>query len=294
MSPNAVPDRNKSALIKSVALHVLIIGLLIAVPFLHLPEQKEPQVIQAYVMPKAAKPTPKPPEPAPQPKVEPPKPEPKPVPQPEPKPEPKPTPKPVEHKPEPTPLPKVENKKAAIAKAEPKPEPKPQPKVEPKPEPKPQPKPKPVPKPLISADDELKQIEQQTKAAQKQQADARHQQELEDMQRQSDQVKADAARRADSAIIGKYTAQIRTQIEQHWSRPLSAKCGMTTRLRITMLPGGEVGSVIVSTSSGDAAFDSSAKAAVDKASPLPVPDDPKLFANFRSIQFDFSPKDMCN
>ena len=48
-------------------------------------------------------------------------------------------------------------------------------------------------------------------------------------------------------------------------------------------PGGVVINVSVARSSGNPALDNSARAAVFKASPLPVPDDPDLFNAFRQI-----------
>ena len=38
-------------------------------------------------------------------------------------------------------------------------------------------------------------------------------------------------------------------------------------------------------------FDRSVENAVYKAEPLPLPDDPTLFDNFREIDFDFKPKE---
>ena len=54
---------------------------------------------------------------------------------------------------------------------------------------------------------------------------------------------------------------------------------------------GTVISAEVISSSGDEIFDRSAENAVQKASPLPVPNDKELFTQeFRSFQFLFNPK----
>jgi len=42
-------------------------------------------------------------------------------------------------------------------------------------------------------------------------------------------------------------------------------------------------------SSGNTTFDRQAELAVRKASPLPVPDDPRLFQQMKDIQFEFDP-----
>jgi colicin import membrane protein len=49
-----------------------------------------------------------------------------------------------------------------------------------------------------------------------------------------------------------------------------------------------VESVKVSQSSGNAAFDRQAMAAVQKASPLPIPDDPSIAKDFAEITLPFS------
>jgi len=56
-----------------------------------------------------------------------------------------------------------------------------------------------------------------------------------------------------------------------------------------MMPSGAVTGVQIAQSSGDTAFDNSAVAAVQKASPLPVPGDPEVLAKFRNFNFRFKP-----
>ena len=59
-------------------------------------------------------------------------------------------------------------------------------------------------------------------------------------------------------------------------------------VRITMNSDGRVLSVLITKSSGDDAFDASIKAAIERSSPLPVPDDDALFQKeFRSAVFTF-------
>lgn len=97
----------------------------------------------------------------------------------------------------------------------------------------------------------------------------------------------------DEAGIREYEGLIAAEVEKRWSRPPSARAGMTARLRITLIPGGEVIDVRVVRSSGDPAFDRSAENAVRMAGRLPVPADPRLFNTyFRQINFDFDPKDL--
>jgi colicin import membrane protein len=64
---------------------------------------------------------------------------------------------------------------------------------------------------------------------------------------------------------------------------------MTCIIAIRTAPNGQVIAAQVTKSSGDPAFDRSAEAAVRKASPLPMPPDPKVAAKFFSFSLRFKP-----
>lgn len=282
--------------LKSLALHLLVLALLVLAPQLKLPKEHTQQAIQAYVVQRRASPPPPepvtPPAPEVQPAVEP-------APQPQIQPRPRPHPLPVK-------LPKapVKHKLAIPAEAPPPPpvvKPVPKPKAQPHPAPVPLPPPvvktppKPKPKPVrqqISAadvDSELADVENQTAAIKKQQ----RQQQLQEMQRETDASLQALNQRADKEIVEEYKTKIMQQIKQQWRRPLSARNGMTVVLHIRLLPGGEVSRVDVVSPSGDPAFDASAQNAVNNASPLAVPDDTEVFSNnFRSLTMKFHPEDL--
>ncbi len=66
---------------------------------------------------------------------------------------------------------------------------------------------------------------------------------------------------------------------------------MKCTIYIRMIPGGEVIEARVVQSSGDPNFDSQAEGAVRRASPLPVPDDARLFHQyFREMKLVFEPE----
>lgn len=90
--------------------------------------------------------------------------------------------------------------------------------------------------------------------------------------------------------IDKYKALIIQAISQQWIVPQSVQDNETGKLLVTLAPGGMVLSVQIVQSSGDAALDRSARAAVFKASPLPVPDDSALFENFRQLNLTVAPQ----
>ena len=90
-----------------------------------------------------------------------------------------------------------------------------------------------------------------------------------------------------------YVANIQDRIVRKWSRPPSARNGMRCVLRVVLLPTGEVLQASVEESSGNEAFDNSAKRAVFMASNLPVPEDNFLFEkSFREFTLLFRPDDL--
>ena len=63
-------------------------------------------------------------------------------------------------------------------------------------------------------------------------------------------------------------------------------------LRVTIIPGGEIGGVEIINSSGDPTFDRQAENAVRKAAPLPFPTEPRLMNRLRKFTLDFDPRDL--
>lgn len=268
----------------SLILHgVLIVLLWVYAKPATLPEP--PKVMQAILMAAPAgsnRPTPPAAEPVAAEPVKPPPPTPEPV-----KPEP---PKPVPPKPAPAKVPPPKPEPAR------KPIPEPQKPVVSKPEPV-------KPKPLPDEDEELAAVEKETKRIADEQAIARKQREAEQrlkaaaeaLKAEADAIAADAANeraRRMSAQIGEFQLAINRKIKANWRRPAAVSGKLVTELRITLLPGGEVASVVVVKSSGSDAFDESAKDAVSRANPLPVPADPALFREqFKVLLLKFKPEE---
>lgn len=209
-------------------------------------------------------------------------------------PPPQPAPPPAKTEP-PKPLPKEAAKPAPTAKpveAE-----KPAAKVPPKAEP-----PKPEPKPAIDPrrmDEELAEVEAETqrmeKARKQREAELRQQalnQALNAEAEAAAQLAANARAREQAALIAQYQLAINRKIKSQWRRPPSTTGRLETVMRITLLPGGEVASVVIVSSSGNAAFDASAQEAVGRADPLPVPSDPTLFREqFKVLLLKFKPEE---
>jgi len=94
-------------------------------------------------------------------------------------------------------------------------------------------------------------------------------------------------------VVGSVGAEIEKIVEQNWSPPPSARRGMQTVLRVSLVPTGGLSSVEVVESSGDSAFDRSVTLAVQKAEPFDAVKalSPVVFEkNFRVFLFRFNPK----
>ena len=90
-----------------------------------------------------------------------------------------------------------------------------------------------------------------------------------------------------AGLQNRYAADIRARIERAWNRPPSARAGLKCSVTVTQVPGGTVTDVRIDKCNGDSAVIESIKLAVFRASPLPAPPDPSLFA--RTLQLEFSP-----
>lgn len=91
-------------------------------------------------------------------------------------------------------------------------------------------------------------------------------------------------------VVSLYKAQILRAIGQNWLIPGGANRQLSCVYLIQLGPGGVVLGVKLMQSSGNSALDRSARVAIFKASPLPVPKDPALFDNFRELRLTVSPK----
>ncbi|MCK0538201.1 cell envelope integrity protein TolA [Alcanivorax quisquiliarum] len=240
----------------SVLLHLLVVGLVMfswaGTPELRRPKPAPPH-IQAVVLerPQPAAPKPAAPQPPPRPTPPPPRPDP-------------PAPKPAPPKPAPTPAPK--------------------PAPAPAPEPAPQPAPTPPPPAPSFEQPDLTELLAQEEVTRAEQRQAASEQTPQPAQSDSDSLEADPE-------TAEYVAAIQSTVGRRWTRPPSARNGMEVKLNVRLAPGGDVLSVTLQQSSGDAALDRTAVAAVKNAGRLPVPDG-AAFEKFREFTFLFRPEDM--
>ncbi|OGT37425.1 MAG: protein TolA [Gammaproteobacteria bacterium RIFCSPHIGHO2_12_FULL_38_14] len=92
--------------------------------------------------------------------------------------------------------------------------------------------------------------------------------------------------------VNKYKALMLQAISEQWIIPLQANKKLYCELIIRLAPSGMVLDVQVKKSSGDPSLDASARAAVLKASPLPVPSNPQAFETFRQFVLKVKPENV--
>ncbi|MGV8862407.1 MAG: energy transducer TonB [Pseudomonas sp.] len=97
-------------------------------------------------------------------------------------------------------------------------------------------------------------------------------------------------------IVNSIDGLIVEQTAENWTRPKSARNGMTVVLLIEMLQDGTMKSVSVVKSSGDTPFDDSAVTAVKDIGRLPQMQylKPNDFQPYRSFKMTFSPEDLAS
>ena len=138
-------------------------------------------------------------------------------------------------------------------------------------------------KALAEEDARLKKLAQQKVAEEKRLADLR--QKKQALQKQQE---AEAKRLAE--FKKKHKALIVHAISQQWILPDNVDRGLSSQFRIRLAPDGSVLDVSLIHSSGDPVLDRTARAAIYKASPLPVPREPDAFNVFRDISLTVRPE----
>jgi colicin import membrane protein len=203
----------------------------------------------------------------------------------------------------------------------PPPRPAPEPKPAPPPPPpvvKPVPKPPPEPvekKAAAKADIELKaklEKEKEARAAKQAEEDRRKQDEAkkreaadkqralkeeqakladaERLRREQDELarKAnEAAATAQAKMMASFVDKIRGKVRKFIVEPPGVPPTATAEFDVVLIPGGDVLSVKLRRSSGNALYDEAVERAIRRAEPLPIPPEPQLFPQFRELLLRF-------
>lgn len=107
----------------------------------------------------------------------------------------------------------------------------------------------------------------------------------------SDQQQLNAAKQQMlNKELARYASLIKNAIGNNWNVPQNVAANLSCVLLIRLSDNGHVLAVQLVKTSGDPVLDRSAEAAVYKASPLPVPDNPEIMQMVREIRLTLTPK----
>ncbi len=129
---------------------------------------------------------------------------------------------------------------------------------------------------------ELEKKRKEEEARKRQEEEQRLQAELAEEQKQREAKQRSQDQQLLQSIVGKIKRSIISNFNKS-GLPNGLECVLSVRL----VPGGEVISVTISKSSGNDIFDRRALLAVQKASPMPIPEDVATFERLRLRQFAF-------
>jgi len=133
---------------------------------------------------------------------------------------------------------------------------------------------------------EKKKREEEKKRKEKEEAERKAREKALQEQLEAEQKAVQEAK--DLSEIQKYQIRIARAIENKFNR-LGLEEGLSCVILIRMIEGGKVVEASIVKSSGNDLFDKRAEDAVYKSSPLPVPDETRLFEKMRNIRFTFEP-----
>lgn len=145
----------------------------------------------------------------------------------------------------------------------------------------------------VAQEQAQEKADRQRAEQQRQQEQALAEQLAREQAAQQQKAEQEAKRQAERAAVleADFIEQIRAKVSSVWRYPPSVRPDQEVSVRIQLVPTGEVIQVQVVRSSGHAALDRSVEQAVMRASPLPVPDDIRLFEQkFRNLTINFRPE----
>ncbi|MBI3775074.1 MAG: cell envelope integrity protein TolA [Gammaproteobacteria bacterium] len=134
---------------------------------------------------------------------------------------------------------------------------------------------------------EVQKLETKRKMEEEQAADRARQEALKKKQESERAAKDKEAKK----VVADFKSQITAKVESVWIKPTNFAPGTQCTVSVKLIPTGDVVDSKLSSCNGDDIFSRSVEAAVQKASPLPVPkDDPDAFNLMREINFVFKPQ----
>ena len=144
----------------------------------------------------------------------------------------------------------------------------------------------------LEADKKRREAEQKKKREAEEKRKEADRRRAEQLRRQIEEEQRAQTRKEAGDALSALVDRIAAAVEDNWRRPPNTRAaGLTAIIRVKVAPDGRVISVRVTRGSGNPNFDQSAEIAVEKASPLPFPENPKYYEFISEFDFKFSPND---
>ncbi|NOU26100.1 MAG: TonB C-terminal domain-containing protein [Methylotenera sp.] len=107
-----------------------------------------------------------------------------------------------------------------------------------------------------------------------------------------DQQALSAKAAANAGVVDEYKSKIQAKIHGNVNKSLCGDGNPVLKFDIGLFPTGELsGNPTLTKSSGNAACDEAVERAIMASQPLPLPNDPSLFSQFRNLKLTFKPND---
>lgn len=145
------------------------------------------------------------------------------------------------------------------------------------------------------------QAQAQAEAKAQAQADAKAQKDALAKQAEADRIRreqeelsrraAEAAASAQAKLLASHVDKIRGKVRRFIVEPPGVAPNATAEFDVVLIPGGDVLSVKLRRSSGNALYDEAVERAIMRAQPLPIPPEPQLFPQFRTLLLQFRPQE---
>jgi colicin import membrane protein len=145
------------------------------------------------------------------------------------------------------------------------------------------------------------QAQAQADAKAQAQADAKAQKDALVKQAEADRMRreqeelgrkaAEAAASAQAKLLASHIDKIRGKVRRFIVEPPGVSPNATAEFDVVLIPGGDVLSVKLRKSSGNALYDEAVERAIRRAEPLPIPPEPQLFPQFRTLLLQFRPQE---
>jgi colicin import membrane protein len=145
------------------------------------------------------------------------------------------------------------------------------------------------------------QAQAQADAKAQAQADAKAQKDALAKQAEADRIRreqeelgrkaAEAAASAQAKLLASHIDKIRGKVRRFIVEPPGVPPTATAEFDVVLIPGGDVLSVKLRKSSGNALYDEAVERAIRRAEPLPIPPEPQLFPQFRTLLLQFRPQE---